>query len=328
MVSPSPVHTKQLQRSLLASKFDRLSKYVIKNSGYFRGDANFFYMKYLSRFLLIRALVNRFGPKSVHGIPEAAEPKSTLVSMDHDLGTAIQEISQDGYYVGLRLHPTQVEQILEFAYSNPCYGDRKAENLLHLTTAEAVSAQNQYRVASFMYDQEACPAVQQIQRDPTILALARGYLQRDPVYVRSDLLWSFPADMDEAARLAAAQVYHCDLNDYRSVKFFFYLTDVGPGDGSHSYIKGTLHRRTLMDQFLGQRIASKDDQALLRTYGEENVRVLTGPAGFGFAGDPYTIHKGDNVTCNCRLLFQVEYSYHKYGAYYSFNGFRKKPVKG
>lgn len=185
-----------------------------------------------------------------------------------------------------------------------------------LPNIEAVQKETRYRVASYGYSQENCKAVQEIKHDANILEIARAYLGRDPVYIRSDLLWSFPAEMDEAQRIAAAQVFHCDINDYRSIKFFFYLTDVEKFDGSHSYIKGTHRNRSFVDQLLGQRIASKADEKLIAAYNSNNIRTLSGPAGFGFAGDPYCIHKGDAVKHACRLLFQVEYSFYNYNSYY------------
>lgn len=308
------------KHQIFAAKILRkVSKYISQNKAYLKSDPNFLLMKYLGRFLLFRSLAYRFAPQSRQRLNTAkrVSVSENCISLDHDINDAILEIRENGYYSGLRLASSHVNEILEFAFSNPCYGERKQSNTLFLTDIDAVQKQNLYRVASYSFSQENCKAVQEIIYDANVLALARSYLGREPVYTRSDLLWSFPGDMDDDQKIAAAQVFHCDINDYRSIKFFFYLTDVEEADGSHTYIKGTHRKRSLIDQILGQRIASKADEKLLETYDSRKVKTLFGSAGLGFAGDPYCIHRGDTVKLSCRLLLQVEYSFYNYNSYYN-----------
>jgi hypothetical protein len=41
-----------------------------------------------------------------------------------------------------------------------------------------------------------------------------------------DGAWSFPSTPTRAERVSTAQVFHCDINEDRTVELFFYLTDV------------------------------------------------------------------------------------------------------
>ncbi len=109
---------------------------------------------------------------------------------------------------------------------------------------------------------------------------------------------------------------HCDINGFKTLKFFFYLTDVDADAGPHEYIKKDLRGRTLRHQLLGQRVASLHEKALVLTYGEGSVVQVCGPAGLGFVSDPYYYHRGQIPTRTSRLLFQIELGCRRYKAWY------------
>lgn len=81
-----------------------------------------------------------------------------------------------------------------------------------------------------------------------------------------------------------------------------YLSDVGLSDGPHVYVLGT-HREAapVRSQIDG-------DETIYRKYGENAVKVVTGPAGLGFAVDTAGIHKGEVPLANPRLMLQIQYS--------------------
>src|SRR5690606_4897194 len=113
----------------------------------------------------------------------------------------------------------------------------------------------------------------------------------------------------------AAQVLHCDINDYRTIKFFFYLTDVSAENGPHAYIKKSPLQRSALHQLLGQRCASLSEDDLMRKYGKQLVTVC-GSAGSGFAGDPYYFHRGTTPVRGERLLLQIEFGCRRYRTWY------------
>ena len=173
-------------------------------------------------------------------------------------------------------------------------------------------------MASYLDQQEAWPEFQTLLRDPALKAIAHAYLGHPPVYLRSDLTWSYPGgDASRKARLANAQVFHCDINDFRTLKFFFYLTDVGIGSGPHAYIKKSPMPRTLHHQLLGQRCASLPENDLVASYPDNDVVTVCGGAGTGFAGDPYYFHRGTSPTTEVRLLLQLEFGIRHYRTWYS-----------
>ena len=50
------------------------------------------------------------------------------------------------------------------------------------------------------------------------------------------LWWTFPTQADEKTRKKAAHFYHRDIDDWAFLKFFFYITPVQAGDGSHHFV--------------------------------------------------------------------------------------------
>ncbi len=308
------IKTSQDNRAFRA--LEKIIYYCKTNFYYLREDKSFFLMKYLARFCLVRDC-SRIGVKRLSLPP--IQSGTFAIELDHPLSEVTDCLESDGYYSGLRLNQAQINAVLDFAYSHPCYANRDSGYKITVKSPNPkdLGINVGIKYASYLHSQDMCEVIQVLKRDPIILSIAHQYLGRSPVYMHSDLLWSFPRPLKDVEKLAAAQVFHCDINDYRSLKFFFYLTDVSQQDGAHLYIKGTHRHRRLRDQLLGQRLASKADQNIIQTYGESNIVTITGPAGLGFVGDPYCIHRGSNVggTRN-RLLLQLEFGLYTYKTYY------------
>ena len=80
-----------------------------------------------------------------------------------------------------------------------------------------------------------CPGLLQAINAPGILRLVSGYLGCKPTISSLGVRWSLPA----AARPEATQLFHRDPDDWRFLKLFVYLTDVGPEAGPHVYVRGS-----------------------------------------------------------------------------------------
>lgn len=87
-------------------------------------------------------------------------------------------------------------------------------------------------------------------------------------------------------------------------------------NGPHVYIKGSHHNRSLWHQMIGQSIAGIPDADLIERYGNEHVVTALGPAGFGFVGDPYVLHRGTTPSKRPRLLLQLEFGMNTYKTWY------------
>lgn len=98
-----------------------------------------------------------------------------------------------------------------------------------------------------------------LTKDSKLRAIAAKYLNSKLVLVRSQMNWTFIGD--EAAYRkkgdigAPTVLFHYDLDDYRAIKFFFYLTDVNSLSDSHRCVVGSHRRRKLIHYvFRGQSV--------------------------------------------------------------------------
>jgi hypothetical protein len=110
--------------------------------------------------------------------------------------------------------------------------------------------------------------------------------------------WSLPAD----GTAQQAENFHRDVDDWRFVKLFCYLTDVDETCGPHVFVRGSHKRNKLTDI---RRFTDCETEA---TFGAENLVRFTGQAGTAFLENTYGIHRGTPPQEKPRLIFQILYS--------------------
>jgi hypothetical protein len=123
--------------------------------------------------------------------------------------------------------------------------------------------------------------------------------------------WSFAACSDLRQQVHDAQSFHYDLDDYRAIAFFFYLSDVDLESGPHVCVLGSHRRKPL--RFLFSPFKSKSDEQVSTFYGADHIVTVCGPVGSGFAEDLFCFHKGLHPKTRDRLLLQVRYRFRAYG---------------
>lgn len=142
-----------------------------------------------------------------------------------------------------------------------------------------------------------------IANDPGVLRIIQGFLGCKPTISNVNMWWS------KAGKKNAkdAQLFHRDVDDIRFCKLFIYLTDVGPNDGPHTYVKGSSSTNKLT------KIRRYQDSEVHDAFGQESVLHFTRPKGSCFIVDTYGFHKGTLPIENDRLLLQVQYSLNPIG---------------
>ena len=150
-----------------------------------------------------------------------------------------------------------------------------------------------------------CPHILALANDSRLLELAESYIGCKPTISQLGVRWSFPVP----GRRSDLQTFHRDSEDWRYFKVIVYLTDVGPGDGPHVYVRGTHRTRAPM------RLRLQTDDEVCQQYGEERLIVAIGQRGFGFAVDTAGVHKGAPPTAQPRLMLQIQYSLFRSYAY-------------
>jgi hypothetical protein len=225
---------------------------------------------------------------------------------DLDVARAAAALERDGVYTGMGLPGNVLSEVRDFAQNAICYGDQgfrsgfryQDAQLLRLTVPRFCLTARYVGVA------DACPAVGALTTDGKLWQLAAEYLRCEPVLQTALLWWSFALESPIEDRSAAAQLFHFDLDDYRFLKFFFYITDVDEDHGPHVVVRGTHRHKRFGHQLVLKR---RDDEEITRCYSSENILQICGSAGTGFAEDTRCFHKGAPPRTGDRLVLQLEF---------------------
>ena len=142
------------------------------------------------------------------------------------------------------------------------------------------------------------PALLALANDPCILDVAGLFLGCKPTIGYMATWWSYATGFGPQQ----AERFHRDVDDWRFVKLFVYLTDVTMDSGPHKYVLHSSSQDVLTD------IRRFEDDEVACAFGEENIRTMTSKAGEGFLEDTRGIHKGQPVQSGHRLVFQVVYT--------------------
>jgi hypothetical protein len=290
----------------------RLSASVYSRSyPYLKGGPGHFFMYVLGRFRAIRlAMVGIYSLK--RDVPSSTTSQANYIE-DVDVDVAVRTIAKDGFVHGLRLRPEAVEQLLTFSNMATCFGDGRTDYPFNYRDREAAEQQfgKKFRLGRYNHACLASPALQALTTDRQLLAIARKYLRTTPVLLGARMWWSFPGPAATEEQKKAGQGFHYDIDGYRALTFFFYLTDVGMANGPHVYIRGSHVKKRL--KHLVSMYKGRSDEEILEAYGPERQVVSCGPVGSGFAEDIFGFHKGLSPESGDRLIVQVRYGLRDYG---------------
>jgi hypothetical protein len=229
---------------------------------------------------------------------------------DVDPADIAHRLDRDGFAFGLTLPRPTVTTIVDFARSNPCFVDRDPQLGFLPAQLDKVREKlgRKFLLAQYFNLRSRLPVVALLSRDPVLLGIAARYLRTPPTLVGVNLFWSYPAALSPDRHNYAAQMFHYDLDDFRFMKFFFYLSDVDSTAGPHVAVRATHRDRPHLrfgDRFKVRRYS---DAEIVAAYGKERVVSITGPAGMGFVEDTLCIHKGQTPTARERLILQFQYA--------------------
>lgn len=275
----------------------------------FRSRPAFYVMKLAGRFPVARAVARRVCNRGLARPPL----NDTSVFPAVDVDTTVRRLNADGICLGIDLPPEIVDEVNVYAQEQLCYGNtdpRYGFPCGKRREAEARSGQR-FVLGGYFNTETGCPTIGRLGRDPKLWAIGEGYFGAVPRHIGTNLWWSFAAERTEAEKNRYAQAYHYDLDGYAFLKFFFYLTDVDDvGSGPHVGVRATHHRKILRHRLRYTRFTDAD---IGRAYGIENIVVMYGKAGTGFAEDTFCLHKGQSPTRRDRLILQLVFGLHDFG---------------
>ena len=226
--------------------------------------------------------------------PELMKGNESLVICKTEKEMA-EDLLKEGFTgLGVALSESHINAILSKLKHINCYDLNNKDK----TVVDLSNPGKEVQLA--YYDREdliEIPEIVAIANDSRVLNAVSEYLGVKPTISNVNCWWSF-GDRESAKE---AQFYHRDLDDYKFLKMFFYLTDVNADSGPHIYVKESHKVNELLQlrRFSDEEVESKFDK----------ITTLIEPKGSCFIEDTYGIHKGQLPLKGNRLLLQIQYSY-------------------
>lgn len=213
---------------------------------------------------------------------------------DANAGTILR--TQGIFDLGTLLTPEQVDDVLTWFKTRPVINHYRQEDGAFLPLSDARHPDG--HVANHDHvDIANAPHLIELANRPDILACAEAFLGCKPKITIMSAWWSYPTSKGPQH----AENFHRDVDDWRFLKFFVYLTDVGPENGPHVYALNSAGSDLCPghDRYTDEQVAS--------AFGADNIKVITGKAGTGFLENTFGQHKGTTLQSGIRLLFQIVY---------------------
>jgi hypothetical protein len=264
---------------------------------------------------LLSRIVSRFRPQVAIGSPVGVlGDLSGGRLQDH-----VKRLREDGFVVFERALPAAAcDRLMQFAQRTQSHVRRMDGQLR--TAEAAVALFDPDRLLAVRYDYAAGVLldnsdVQSLLADRSILALAQEYLQCQPVADVLNMWWhtNYSAQPDAEA----AQFFHFDMDRIKWLKVFVYLTEVGPDNGPHSFVRGSHRTDGIPSRLLLRGYQRLTDEEVQDAYaGGGACLELSAPRGSIIVEDTRGLHKGANVRGAPRLILQLQFSNGLFGATY------------
>lgn len=255
-------------------------------------------------------------PRSFERLAARARRERTMTTIDDPAGllagnidAALRELRSNGFFVlPAVLPPTECDDLTAVARAGTC---SLVERFPGAPPAARFDPDAPVAVRYELDEQEviSSPAAQRLVADRSLIEVARRYLEAAPVQDLVAMWWSVPGKGEASS--AAAQQFHFDLDRLSFLKVFVYLTDVGPGNGPHVYVRGS-HRGLPSALRVDCRFG---DDEVDRWFPGAQVSI-GGQRGTVFLADTRGMHKGLPLTEGHRLVFQLQFSSSLFGAPY------------
>ena len=239
------------------------------------------------------------------GIPTVEQARSSTFVEFTEVDECVSGLRQDGVYLFKnRLPEDMVTRMRESALSVPA-------------TARGLDAdpgpypRSAPEVGRYDIDEDntmASADMQDYTSDPALALIAARYLEQPVIQDQTALWWTTTKGSADAA--LNAWMFHQDRDRLSFLKFFVYLTGVGPDNGPHTVVRGT-HKHIPKSLRADGR---QTDDAVREAGLWDRVISLSGPAGTMMAVDTVGLHKGLPPQAGDRCVLQVEFATSLFGA--------------
>jgi hypothetical protein len=282
-----------------------------------RKTYNLVYVSFRYLFVLTNGRVNDFYSRLIVLFYKQKKKNAKGILGDlseNDIEKIVKSIELNGYYeFETKLDEDTLNTLHDFAKTTPtrCIDVNKKgvvyfKDKVTFDEDKPISPRYQFDTADVIQNK----TVRKIIFDNTFQTIAANYLACNPILDIVTMWWSVPFQNKGTSQ--AAQMYHFDMDRFKFLKFFFYLSDVHTDNGPHCYIQGShkgIHFNVRKDRRM-------EDKELENYYSTSKFKEFTGAKGTILAVDTRGLHKGKPLVMDNRLLFQIQFSNSLFGAPY------------
>jgi len=255
--------------------------------------------------------------RSRGGIPTAEQAQTSTFVDFTEVDRCVEGLRSNGVYVFQnRLPADMVDRMRESALTVPAMARG-------LDQPAAPYPRSAPKVGRYDIDEDntmISPDMQDYTSDPALALIAARYLEQPVIQDQTALWWTTTQGAGDAS--LNAWMFHQDRDRLSFLKFFVYLTDVGPDNGPHTVVQGT-HRRIPRSLRADGR---QTDEAVRESGLWDRVVSLSGPAGTMMAVDTVGLHKGLPPQAGDRCVLQVEFATSLFGAPVDYPVFEPRPL--
>ena len=210
------------------------------------------------------------------------------------------EIYQRGFSSIFKIPKDSLKRLIDFCNSSAFYGQYSNGEVYidYDNPIKPDSSEDLWYLNKTIYND--CKEARDLAHNRDLVNVASAYLGREPKLFNTHAWWSFPPKSDGYVHNYG---FHYDIDSYKFVKFFIYLTDVDADSGPHVIVANT-HKSKTWFQKKHRRLTEGQANKM---FNKDDIHILTGEAGDGFFEDTFAYHKGTTPR-KSRLIFQVEYS--------------------
>ncbi len=264
-------------------------------------------------------------------IPNAVGVLGNLqASQRADFGESLR---RDGFLIFPSVLSTDVcDRLMAFAMQTPATirpMDGQSEDVtrqVHFDFANPQAVRYDYQPSDLLNQMD----IQDLMADLSLVALIQDYLECEPL---ADVLsmWWHTAYKDHPDSMAA-QFFHFDMDRFKWLKVFVYLTDVGPDNGPHAFVRGSHLVGSIPQSILERGYVRLTDDEVAANFPPKDIITFAAPRGTIIIEDTRGLHKGVHVRDGARLILQLQFSNSLFGTNYpsarmtQVNSFRMKQM--
>ena len=236
----------------------------------------------LARTSLSRTFVSYYLKKRNH--EKIITFKNNLVNINTE--NSINSLNKDGISLGISINEETLNKIIKYLNDKKFNFNRDPKKKINFQDRHKFK---DLYILNYMNPHLENNTIKEILLNEEIIKVIKSYLGVDPILEWSQIYWSMPYRDDEGKFLSPPNNefgYHYDIDGFKFVKIFFYLTEVNENDGPHVFIKNT-GKKTFF-KALNRRLS---DTVINEKFIDQSVTII-GKKGIGFIEDTSFYHKG------------------------------------